>query len=80
MKMESSKDNDIIISGNTDQIFNINKKILVEFDIINYQKFLQMLEKEQKIRDRSYYLWKDTHNVIHSRKRKDPIKFKLLNA
>ena len=43
-----------------------------------YQKFLKMIEKEQKIRDRSYKLWQDTHEISKPRKRKDPLQYQLI--
>ena len=50
---------------------------LVSIDI-DYQKFLKMIEKEQKIRDRSYKLWQDTHEISKPRKRKDPLQYQLI--
>jgi len=57
---------------------NHNGKILIALDNENYQKLLKMVEKEQKIRDRSYKLWQDTHEIAKPRKRKDPLQYQLL--
>jgi hypothetical protein len=54
------------------------EKFLLVLDKDNYQKFLKMIEKEQKIRDRSYKLWQDTHEISKPRKRKDPLQYQLI--
>lgn len=57
---------------------NQNGKILIALDNENYQKLLKMIENEQKIRDRSYKLWQDTHEISKPRKRKEPLQYQLL--
>jgi hypothetical protein len=74
--MQTLNNDEQIIINNP---YIVNKtKILIEFDHYNYQKFLQMIENDQKVRDRSYKLWQETHQISKPRKRKDPLKFKLL--
>ncbi len=57
---------------------NQGGKILVAFDNENYQKLLKMIENEQKVRDRAYKVWQETHEVGKARKRKEPLQFQLL--
>lgn len=55
-----------------------NNKVLIVLDNENYHKFLKMIEKEQKIRDKSYKIWQETHNITKTRKRKEPFQYQLL--
>lgn len=55
-----------------------NDKIIVVFDQNNYKLFLKLIENQQKIRDRYYKVWKESHEVTTTRKRKEPLQYKLL--
>ena len=57
---------------------NQNQKYLIALDDENYEKFLRLIEKQQKIRDRSYKVWQETHEISKPRKRKDPLQYQLL--
>ena len=59
---------------------NSSGKVLLAFDEENYKKLLKMIEDQQKIRDRAYKVWQETHekDSTKTRKRKQPLQFQML--
>jgi hypothetical protein len=59
---------------------NSSNKVLLVFDDENYKKLLKMIEDQQKIRDRAYKVWQESHENESSktRKRKQPLQFQML--
>jgi hypothetical protein len=58
--------------------YKLNNKVIISLDKMNYQMLLKMIEKEQKVRDRSYELWQKNHTVTNPKKRKEPLKFEVI--
>jgi hypothetical protein len=55
-----------------------NDKIIIAFDQNNYKIFLKLVDNHQKIRDRYYKAWKESHDVTTSRKRKEPLQYQVI--